>query len=645
MDGLLQSNQQVPKSRMSPQKSSPSTTHLAAKQNQVGTVILYGIPIVSLVIESQERLCLAQISNTLLKQYSYNEIHNRRVALGITCVQCTPVQLEILRRAGAMPVSSRRCGMITRREAERLCKSFLGDNAPPRLPDDFAFSVHHECAWGCRGAFLPSRYNSSRAKCIKCSFCGLFFSPNKFIFHSHRTSPNATYVQPDAANFNSWRRHMKLTGSPPDDIVHAWEDVKAMFNGGTRKRLLASSSGSATLNARPSITSQVQIPMAPTPAKQIKLDSPAPTPAPYSLSTATQLPIPPPSAGQNFPDLPLPISVMDYVWHNSVNIDGIKHFPFSPYALPWFGSTKRSVLGLSSLTPGSSQQESLLQHLRTSQHSGKLYHQSAFRPVFPTLERPEVLIPDDPVALKRQAETLELESKKVFAKDSERTAQNGYNLELGRDSENVQSDCVDKENELKCSDKDNGDSRPEIAGSDSQQKGTLKMILKKEVVTDTSNDSDDDHKGLSGRKTDPAELPELSRLISLKPKFRDDGLFKIREFSPNFLDAISNLKSEEKGLYSKLMAKRYYEMDRTKISELDYEREADYSRRMEDAEKLKSRYRPREDADAASDRNNMEEDEDDETVDIETTDDVTFANPAAKEQVSFHRLIAFLASG
>ena len=52
---------------------------------QVSTVVLYGIPIVSLYIESQVRLCLAQISNTLLKQFSYNEIHNRRVALGITC--------------------------------------------------------------------------------------------------------------------------------------------------------------------------------------------------------------------------------------------------------------------------------------------------------------------------------------------------------------------------------------------------------------------------------------------------------------------------------------------------------------------------------------------------------------------------------
>ena len=91
--------------------------------------------------------------------HSYNEIHNRRVALGITCIQCTPVQLELLRRAGAMPVSSRRCGMITRREAERLVKSFLDDAAPPKLPEDFVFDVEHSCGWGCRGAFIPSRYN------------------------------------------------------------------------------------------------------------------------------------------------------------------------------------------------------------------------------------------------------------------------------------------------------------------------------------------------------------------------------------------------------------------------------------------------------------------------------------------------------
>ncbi|XP_012350308.1 SKI family transcriptional corepressor 2 isoform X3 [Apis florea] len=343
------------KSAQSPQPQSHS------KSNQVGTVSLYGIHIVSLVIEGQERLCLAQISNTLLKQFSYNEIHNRRVALGITCVQCTPVQLEILRRAGAMPVSSRRCGMITRREAERLCKSFLGDNAPPRLPEDFAFSVHHECAWGCRGAFLPARYNSSRAKCIKCAYCGLFFSPNKFIFHSHRIGPSDKYVQPDAANFNSWRRHMKLSGNPPDEVVHAWEDVKAMFNGGTRKRLLNNP------NSRES----------PSPAKQPRSSPTAQMPT--LVPSPTHPRVPP------FPELPLPLSrslVMDYVWHQhqqAAAVAAVKTpgFPFSPYALPWLAK-RGPVLFPGPLPPpisGSSPTEPLIPTVNPS------LHQSAFRPV------------------------------------------------------------------------------------------------------------------------------------------------------------------------------------------------------------------------------------------------------------------------
>ena len=85
-------------------------------------------------------------------------------------------------------------------------------------------------------SFFFTRYNSSRAKCIRCDSCGVFFSPNKFIFHSHR-EVSSKYNPPDAANFNSWRRHIFLSAEHSrDEISHAWEDVKAMFNGGTRKR-------------------------------------------------------------------------------------------------------------------------------------------------------------------------------------------------------------------------------------------------------------------------------------------------------------------------------------------------------------------------------------------------------------------------
>lgn len=195
---------------------------------------------------------------------------------------------------------------------------------PIRLPEDFAFSVHHECAWGCRGAFLPSRYNSSRAKCIKCAYCGLFFSPNKFIFHSHRVGPGDKYVQPDAANFNSWRRHMRLSGNPPDEVTHAWEDVKAMFNGGTRKRLLSSSSSSSSSSSNP--------------AKRARM-------SPSQLSPP--LPVPSHPRVPPFPELPLPLSrslVMDYVWQQHQQAAAAAAaktpgFAFPSYALPWL--TKR----------------------------------------------------------------------------------------------------------------------------------------------------------------------------------------------------------------------------------------------------------------------------------------------------------------
>ncbi|KAI0207141.1 SKI family transcriptional corepressor 2, partial [Lamellibrachia satsuma] len=208
--------------------------------HRAGVTVFCGQTLACLHVDNAEHLSLAQISNTLLRSFSYNDIHNRRVALGITCTQCTPAQLEVLRRAGATPTASRRCGVITRREAERLVKSFVEDSQPLRLPADFVFNVRHSCGWGCVGSFMPARYNSSRAKCIKCGYCDDFFSPNKFLFHFHR-SPDATYRHPDAANFNSWRRHLSLDHEqPPEALVHVWEDVKAIFNSGKRNGLGAS---------------------------------------------------------------------------------------------------------------------------------------------------------------------------------------------------------------------------------------------------------------------------------------------------------------------------------------------------------------------------------------------------------------------
>ena len=61
-----------------------------------GETVLYGQSLACLRVDDTERLSLAQISNTLLRRYRYNDILNRRVALGITCAQCTPGQVIVI---------------------------------------------------------------------------------------------------------------------------------------------------------------------------------------------------------------------------------------------------------------------------------------------------------------------------------------------------------------------------------------------------------------------------------------------------------------------------------------------------------------------------------------------------------------------
>jgi hypothetical protein len=73
----------------------PSHIHGNELSRKLTYVSIRSYPMISIMIGGKERVRLAQISNTLLKMFSYNhEIHNRRVALGINFTQCTPTQLQ-----------------------------------------------------------------------------------------------------------------------------------------------------------------------------------------------------------------------------------------------------------------------------------------------------------------------------------------------------------------------------------------------------------------------------------------------------------------------------------------------------------------------------------------------------------------------
>lgn len=178
---------------------------------------------------------------------------------------------------------------------------------------------------------------------------------------------------------------MKLSGGPPEEITHAWEDVKAMFNGGTRKRLMNSSPSSSHQHSHGSNHHRMSSP------KRLK-ESPISPPIVQAAAVAAatnQFPIRPsvnihpnsntatsPSTG----DIPLPFSrsfMMDYMWHAQNKHNS---FQFPTYAIPWL-KRPGSILFNQQSNNSTNSENGLCTRGTVDTKSMPFYSNSAFKPV------------------------------------------------------------------------------------------------------------------------------------------------------------------------------------------------------------------------------------------------------------------------
>uniref|UniRef100_A0A3Q0RPJ5 c-SKI SMAD4-binding domain-containing protein n=1 Tax=Amphilophus citrinellus TaxID=61819 RepID=A0A3Q0RPJ5_AMPCI len=179
-------------------------------------------PISCFVVGGEKRLCLPQILNSVLRDFSLQQINSVCDDLHIYCSRCTADQLEILKVVGILPFSAPSCGLITQTDAERLCNALIyGGTYPPHCNKESgslelertekSFKVYHECFGRCKGLFVPELYASPGAACIQCMDCRLMYPPHKFVVHSHKRLENRTvHWGFDSAN---WRAY-KGPGSP-----------------------------------------------------------------------------------------------------------------------------------------------------------------------------------------------------------------------------------------------------------------------------------------------------------------------------------------------------------------------------------------------------------------------------------------------
>ncbi|XP_024916223.1 ski oncogene-like [Cynoglossus semilaevis] len=200
-------------------------------------------PISCFAVGGEKRLCLPQILNSVLRDFSLQQINSVCDDLHIYCSRCTADQLEILKVVGILPFSAPSCGLITQTDAERLCNALIhGGTYPPHCNKEFGslelersescFKVYHECFGRCKGLLVPELYTGPGAACVQCMDCRLMFPPHKFVVHSHKRLENRTvHWGFDSAN---WRSYVLLdpdySGEEKSHLEQLLKELKGKFD-------------------------------------------------------------------------------------------------------------------------------------------------------------------------------------------------------------------------------------------------------------------------------------------------------------------------------------------------------------------------------------------------------------------------------
>uniref|UniRef100_A0AAY4F162 c-SKI SMAD4-binding domain-containing protein n=1 Tax=Denticeps clupeoides TaxID=299321 RepID=A0AAY4F162_9TELE len=192
------------------------------------------------------RLCLPQVLNTVLRDFTLQQINAMCDQLYVYCSRCDASQLHVLKVTGVLPPGAPSCGLITLTDAQRLCNALLqpGDAATDHdaaeegegkeVKDAEGFWVEHQCLGKCQGLFVPRLYAAPNLPCIRCAQCRALFSPKRFVMHSHHQPDKRTcHWGFDSAKWACYlqlgRKHLGAAEEP--EFQQLLERMKEKFHG------------------------------------------------------------------------------------------------------------------------------------------------------------------------------------------------------------------------------------------------------------------------------------------------------------------------------------------------------------------------------------------------------------------------------
>uniref|UniRef100_A0A3B5ML08 SKI-like proto-oncogene a n=1 Tax=Xiphophorus couchianus TaxID=32473 RepID=A0A3B5ML08_9TELE len=230
--------------------------------------LLEGESISCFVVGGEKRLCLPQVLNSVLRDFSLQQINTVCDELYVYCSRCDAEQLHILKVLGILPFNAPSCGLITLTDAQRLCNALLRPGAAfPTDPSgkllsqgllkesEASFQVEHQCLGKCQGLFVPQFYTQPEAPCIQCVECQLLFSPQKFVMHSHKSPDKRTcHWGFDSAKWPCYLQlARKYQGTPEEPrLKQLLDEVKEKFHYQLKSSLDKVSQASFVLCGKPS---------------------------------------------------------------------------------------------------------------------------------------------------------------------------------------------------------------------------------------------------------------------------------------------------------------------------------------------------------------------------------------------------------
>ncbi|XP_053694638.1 ski oncogene-like [Sabethes cyaneus] len=210
-----------------PMPSHPIMTTPDPDCGVVQLTMLEGKKIGCFLLGGEMRLCLPQIFNNILMDFSVEQINRSIQELMIYLYNCTDQQLQEFKRANIIPETAKTCGLITRTNAERLCSYMLhqADSTRNRKGATTSFRVYHRCFGKAEGIFTAELYSYKEPACIECCECQGMFSPQKFVCHQHNRHENRTCHW--GFNSSNWRAyiHVALDEENRDAYVKILEEI------------------------------------------------------------------------------------------------------------------------------------------------------------------------------------------------------------------------------------------------------------------------------------------------------------------------------------------------------------------------------------------------------------------------------------